>query len=51
LRLKAAFSYFIAWVIYPTEAINDQAITTASAGRLGNQAASMPDGSRARAFL
>jgi hypothetical protein len=30
LRLKAAFSCFIDWVIYPTEVINDQAITTSS---------------------
>jgi hypothetical protein len=30
LRLKPAFSCFIDWVIYPTEVINDQAITTSS---------------------
>jgi hypothetical protein len=30
LRLKAAFSCFIDWVVYPTEVINYQAITTSS---------------------
>jgi hypothetical protein len=39
LQSKRAFVVFIDCVIYPTEAVNDQAITTSSAGRGSNAVA------------